>query len=104
MAEQPVVEARPEASFLPPVLPPGPKPSSVMGRVVKGILFGALAAGVFGALLGLGFGLLIGAHSPEQFAGWALYEGIKYGAIGALLGGVLALLFGGKLRRKPRPS
>jgi hypothetical protein len=99
MAEHPVIEATPEPALTP--VPPSPaKKSGVMARVVRGIILGAVSAGIFGVVLGMGMALLLGARTFDDFLQWALHEALQFSAFGALLGGTLALIFGGLLQRK----
>jgi hypothetical protein len=77
-----------------------PKKTSVVSRVATGILLGAAGAGLFGVVLGLGLALGFSARNPEDFWGWALHCAVEFGALGALLGGLLALVFGGLLQRQ----
>src|SRR5262245_27010019 len=99
MAEQPVIEATPEPVLAPPA-PPAPKKSGLLARLARGIILGAVCAAMFDVVLGLGMGILLGSRSLEEFVPWVLYEALQFGALGALLGGTLALLFGGLLQRK----
>jgi hypothetical protein len=76
----------------------------VLSRVAFGILLGAVCAAMFGVVLGLGLALGFSARNPEDFRNWALNEAMQFGALGALLGGILALVFGGLLQRKKASS
>jgi hypothetical protein len=55
-------------------------------------------------MLGLGLALGFSARNTEDFLQWALHEAFHFAALGALLGGLLALVFGGRLQRKRASS